>query len=165
MWLFHSVDLAALTNKEDMRFQLLDYCYGAQKRATAADDGVVQTAPPEDVLVSPFDSLFEQRICSRLVDRGYSVVPQFPALGYRLDLVVVGAKTRLAVECDGDHWHGPDAYQRDMARLPELEIHPSGWTSPTVVATGDAPEDVAEEALPGRVQILPSDTASVHGRE
>jgi very-short-patch-repair endonuclease len=125
MWLFHSVDLAALTNKEDMRFQLLDYCYGVQKRATAANDGVVQTAPPEDVLVSPFDSLFEQRVCSRLVDRGYSVVPQFPALGYRLDLVVVGAKTRLAVECDGDHWHGPDAYQRDMARQRELER--CGW--------------------------------------
>jgi REase_MTES_1575/AAA domain len=125
MWLFHSVDLAALTNREDMRFQLLDYCYGVQKPAAAADDGALAGVAPEDSLVSPFDSLCEQRVCNRLIDRGYSVIPQFPALGYSIDLVVVGAKTRLAVECDGDHWHGPDVYQRDMARQRELER--CGW--------------------------------------
>lgn len=125
MWLFHSIDPATLTNQEDMRFQLLDYCYGVQKRASADDERVVGTSLPEDVLVNPFHSLFEQRVCNRLVDRGYSVIPQFPALGYSLDLVVVGAKTRLAVECDGDAWHGPDAYQRDMARQRELER--CGW--------------------------------------
>lgn len=125
MWLFHSVDPATLSNKEDMRFQLLDYCYGVQKRASATDGRVLQSALPENTLVTPFDSLFEQRVCNRLLDRGYSVIPQFPALGYSLDLVVVGAKTRLAVECDGDHWHGPDAYQRDMARQRELER--CGW--------------------------------------
>src|SRR5699024_1807098 len=29
MWVFHSMPLSELTNPEDMRFQLLDYCYGA----------------------------------------------------------------------------------------------------------------------------------------
>jgi very-short-patch-repair endonuclease len=53
------------------------------------------------------------------------VIPQFPALGYSIDLVVVGAKTRLAAECDGDRWHGPEAYQRDMGRQRELER--CGW--------------------------------------
>lgn len=62
---------------------------------------------------------------NRLVDRGYSVVPQFPADGYRIDLVVVGAKARLAVECDGDAWHGPEAYERDLARQRDLER--CGW--------------------------------------
>jgi very-short-patch-repair endonuclease len=125
MWVFHSVRLEDLGNPEDMRFQLLDYCYGVQRRSSSEDDRVVGTTVPEDVLVAPFQSLFEQRVCNRLLDRGYSVIPQFPALGYSLDLVVVGAKTRLAVECDGDHWHGPDAYQRDMARQRELER--CGW--------------------------------------
>jgi very-short-patch-repair endonuclease len=125
MWVFHSVRLGELTNTEDMRFQLLDYCYGVQKRASIGDDRVVESTVPEDVLVTPFQSLFEQRVCNRLLDRGYSVIPQFPALGYSLDLVVVGGKTRLAIECDGDHWHGPDAYQRDMARQRELER--CGW--------------------------------------
>lgn len=75
--------------------------------------------------MEPFDSLFEQRVFNRLIDRGYSVVPQFPAEGYRIDLVVVGNKTRLAVEGDGDAWHGPEAYERDLARQRDLER--CGW--------------------------------------
>lgn len=40
-------------------------------------------------------------------------------------MVIVGDKTRLAVECDGDAWHGPDAYERDLARQRDLER--CGW--------------------------------------
>ncbi len=32
---------------------------------------------------------------------------------------------RLAVECDGDQWHGPDRYEQDMARQRDLER--AGW--------------------------------------
>jgi len=32
---------------------------------------------------------------------------------------------RLAVECDGDQWHGPDRYEKDMARQRDLER--AGW--------------------------------------
>lgn len=123
MWIFHSTSLNDLGNQEDMRFQLLDYYYGVQRRAH--DDRVLTAAVPEDVPVRPFDSLFEQRVCNRLLDRGYTVIPQYPVEGYRLDLVVVGPTARLAIECDGDAWHGPDAYQRDMARQRELER--CGW--------------------------------------
>ena len=59
------------------------------------------------------------------VDRGYTVIPQYPANGYNIDLVVVGAKGRLAIECDGDAWHGPDAYEADLARQRDLER--CGW--------------------------------------
>jgi very-short-patch-repair endonuclease len=125
MWIFHSISLNDLGNPQDMRFQLLDYSYGIQRRSHD-DERVLVNPVPEDVIVRPFDSLFEQRVCNRLLDRGYTVIPQYPAQGYRLDLVVVGAKTRLAIECDGDTWHGPDAHQRDMARQRELER--CGWT-------------------------------------
>lgn len=37
----------------------------------------------------------------------------------------MGAKTRLAIECDGDAWHGPEAYEQDLARQRDLER--SGW--------------------------------------
>ncbi|MFJ6673280.1 AAA domain-containing protein [Actinosynnema sp. NPDC091369] len=124
MWVFHSLRLSDLGNPEDMRFQLLDYCYALSGRVDGVEDAR-HTAVSEDRKVEPFDSLFEQRVFNRLVDRGYSVVPQFPAEGYRIDLVVVGAKARLAVECDGDAWHGPDAYERDMARQRDLER--CGW--------------------------------------
>lgn len=126
MWVFHSVRRDQLTNSEDMRFQLLDYCYGVQRRGEVDDERAVTTLIPEDRVVTPFGSLFEQRVCNRLHDHGYTVVPQFPALGYAIDLVVTGPSARLAIECDGDFWHGPDAYQRDMARQRELER--CGWT-------------------------------------
>lgn len=121
MWLFHSVQRTDLVNPEDMRFRLLDYCYRVSARQRVEVEGTRTGAAPEDRLVAPFESLFEQRVFNRLDERGYTVVPQFPVGPYRIDLVVVGARTRLAVECDGDAWHGPDAYQRDLARQRDLE--------------------------------------------
>lgn len=125
MWLYHSVRSSDLGNPEDMRFQLLDYCYGVVNRLDSGVEGAVATHVPDDVRVDPFDSLFEQRVFNRLLDRGYTVIPQYPVEPYRLDLVVVGAKSRLAIECDGDEWHGPDAYERDLARQRDLER--CGW--------------------------------------
>jgi very-short-patch-repair endonuclease len=125
LWLFHTVALTDVGNPEDMRFQLLDYCYGVVGRTQTDDDRVMAQAVAEDVPVEPFDSLFEQRVFNRLYDRGFTVIPQFPAEGYNIDLVVVGSKGRLAVECDGDAWHGPDAYERDLARQRDLER--CGW--------------------------------------
>lgn len=125
MWLFHSVTLEDVSNPSCMRFQLLDYCYGVAARAEETDERAVTQLVPEDRLVEPFDSLFEQRVCNRLLDRGYTVLPQYPVEGYHIDLVVVGAKARLAVECDGDEWHGPDAYEADLGRQRELER--CGW--------------------------------------
>ncbi len=125
LWVFHSIDLDQLPNSEDMRHHLLDYCHGVIDRIRSGQGATVAAAVPDDVLVEPFDSLFEQRVYNRLIDRGYSVAPQFASLGYNLDLVVVGAKGRLAIECDGDAWHGPEAYERDLARQRDLER--CGW--------------------------------------
>lgn len=125
LWLFHSVPLNALTNAEDMRHQLVEYCYAVAQRSMTEVAGAV-TLVPENERVSPFDSLFEQRVHNRIVDRGLTVVPQYEVEGYHLDLVVVGSRGRVAVECDGDYWHGPDAYAADLARQRELER--CGWT-------------------------------------
>lgn len=124
VWVFHSVDRQDLHNQDDMRFHLLDYCYGVINRGQSTDAGSCECVP-DDHLVAPFDSLFEQRVYNRLVDRGYTVLPQYDAAGYQIDLVVVGGHTRLAVECDGDHWHGPDAFERDLGRQRDLER--CGW--------------------------------------
>lgn len=133
LWLFHSVQIGDLANKtnnkankNDMRYQLLDYCYSIANRRDAAALGSTITSVAEDKLVDPFDSLFEQRVFNRVVERGYSVIPQFAADTYRIDLVVIGAQARLAIECDGDRWHGPDRYAADLARQRDLER--AGWT-------------------------------------
>lgn len=124
MWVYHSVSRADLTNPECMRYQLLDYCYGVANRIRK-DPGAGLSVVPEDRRVAPFDSLFEQRVYNRIVDRGYTVHAQYPAQGYNIDIVIIGAKGKLAVECDGDFWHGPDAYEADLARQRELER--CGW--------------------------------------
>ncbi|QDP27338.1 AAA domain-containing protein [Bradyrhizobium cosmicum] len=81
---------------------------------------------PEGDPSSLCDSDFERAVLRRLLDRGYRVTPQVGAMGYRIDLVVEGAgDRRLAVECDGDQYHGPERWADDMARQRVLER--VGW--------------------------------------
>jgi very-short-patch-repair endonuclease len=150
VWVFHSVRQDELPNQECMRFQLLDYSYGVIARRQNAGTGASSEVVPEDRRVEPFDSLFEQRVYNRIVDRGHTVYPQYEALGYRIDLVVVGAHGRLAVECDGDQWHGPDVYAHDLARQRDLER--CGWRFFRI--PGSAFDVDQAEALSGLWEML-----------
>jgi very-short-patch-repair endonuclease/transcription elongation GreA/GreB family factor len=72
------------------------------------------------------ESEFERDVMGRLLQRGYSVRPQVGSLGYRIDMVVEGANgRRLAIECDGDRYHGPEQWRQDMRRQRVLER--VGW--------------------------------------
>jgi very-short-patch-repair endonuclease/transcription elongation GreA/GreB family factor len=72
------------------------------------------------------ESGFERDLMQRLLDRGYRVQPQVGSLGFRIDMVVEGANShRLAVECDGDRFHGPEQWREDMRRQRVLER--VGW--------------------------------------
>lgn len=123
VWLMHSVTLNDLPRKDDLRHQLLDYCLTHVQRSAGA---LAPSAPvSETERVALFDSLFEQRVHNMIVGRGYLVEAQVEFSGYWIDLVVIGARGKIAVECDGDHWHGPDAYERDLARQRDLER--CGW--------------------------------------
>lgn len=78
-------------------------------------------------LVALCESGFERDVYTELFRRGYRVIPQVPAAGYRIDMVVEGADDRrLAIELDGDEFHGPDRWQADMGRQRVLER--AGWT-------------------------------------
>jgi very-short-patch-repair endonuclease len=79
----------------------------------------------EDAL-SACESNFERDVMERLLDRGYRVQSQVGSLGYLIDMVVEGPNgTRLAIECDGDRFHGPEQWQHDMRRQRTLER--VGW--------------------------------------
>ncbi|WP_126268717.1 AAA domain-containing protein [Corynebacterium alimapuense] len=121
VWLFHSAGVENLDGR-DIRAQLLQHAYDV---ATAAPEVKSSSLVSDDVRVELFDSLFEQRVYNGIVAKGYFVVPQFDAYGYRLDLVVEGANGRLAIECDGDYWHGESQARADRARQRELER--LGW--------------------------------------
>ena len=70
---------------------------------------------------------FERDLFSKLVEKGYRVIPQVGSEGFSIDMVVEGdAGRRLAIECDGDRYHGPEKWADDMRRQRILER--VGWT-------------------------------------
>jgi len=86
-----------------------------------------QDAQSTQVLRDRCESGFEFDMFDELVKRGYRVEPQVKCGAYRIDFVVEGREgRRLAVECDGDRFHGPGQWSDDMARQRVLER--AGWT-------------------------------------
>jgi very-short-patch-repair endonuclease len=79
-----------------------------------------------DDLSSLCESGLERDVYGRLVEIGYRVQPQVRAGGYRIDLVVEGEHDRrLAIELDGDKYHGPERWAEDFGRQQTLER--MGW--------------------------------------
>lgn len=125
MWIVHSMEPGTLNHPDDMRRRLLEYAYRVTGRRGAGIPGASIKMVSNELRVAPFDSLFEQRVHNELVEREFVVVPQYETMGYKIDLVVVGAQGKLAVECDGDFWHGPERFLHDLGRQRELER--CGW--------------------------------------
>ncbi len=77
-------------------------------------------------LVDRCQSDFERDLFAILFKRGYRVTPQVGSEGFSIDMVVEGESgRRLAVECDGDQYHGPEKWADDMRRQRILER--VGW--------------------------------------
>jgi very-short-patch-repair endonuclease len=115
MWVVHSVDADRFPDG-DLRGALIRHCRDAGAAA----------APPADMLEA-CESQFERDVLQKIVARGYGKVSVQHRVGrYRIDIVVEGPHARLAVECDGDRWHGPDVWHKDRARQQVLER--AHWT-------------------------------------
>ncbi|WP_319408749.1 AAA domain-containing protein [uncultured Desulfosarcina sp.] len=72
------------------------------------------------------ESDFERDVFDELTGRGYRVRPQVHVGNYRIDLVVEGLDdARLAVELDGDKYHGIERWLEDISRQRTLER--MGW--------------------------------------
>ncbi|MBJ7002720.1 DNA/RNA helicase [Streptomyces sp. CRPSP2-6A1] len=123
MWLFYSVPPDRL-KPHDLRLNLLTYMENPPAALEAADE-IGPVLP--DVRRAPFDSLFEQQVYLKIKERGYHVIPQFPAGSKRIDLVVVGARGRLAVECDGDAFHHATREQIENDQRRDRELKRVGW--------------------------------------
>jgi transcription elongation GreA/GreB family factor len=130
IWLFHSVRREDLSTT-DLRRKLLEFFEDTKPSQLAGIDIIEleRKAEQENRTIvkppGPFDSWFEVDVALELLRKGFAVNPQFEVAGKRIDLVVEGGQTRLAVECDGDHWHGADRYEADMQRQRQLER--CGW--------------------------------------
>ncbi len=116
MYLVRSVTSAQLSDK-DLRMTLLRHF----------DRPIVADISDAERLVDRCESGFEIDVFTSLLGRGFRVIPQVKTGAYRIDMVVEGAgDARLAIECDGDDFHGPDRWQQDMNRQRVLER--AGWT-------------------------------------
>jgi very-short-patch-repair endonuclease len=116
MYLVRSVELVHLSQADRLRRSLI-----AHFAAPFAQDEVrVQD------LRKLCESPFEREMYDELVQRGYWVTPQVRVGHYRIDMVVEGHNdARLAIECDGDKYHGADKWNDDMQRQRVLER--AGW--------------------------------------
>ena len=130
IWLFHSLQLEDLQPKTtgvvDLRYKLLDHFknYKENRKVSTGKIGRKLGSQP-----SPFESWFEVDVHDDIVDKGYSVVPQYEVVKgkHRIDLAVVFSNgVKIAVECDGDAWHGPEQAWADAGRQRFLE-RIGGW--------------------------------------
>lgn len=132
VWLFHSVRPHDL-GPDDLRRRLVSFFESPQNAAVDAlfedlDHLEREARRPRRLGTQPdpYESWFEADVALELLRRKFRVRPQVEVAGRRIDLVVEGLDARIAVECDGDEWHGPEQYERDMARQRQLER--AGWT-------------------------------------
>ncbi|MGD9754179.1 MAG: AAA domain-containing protein, partial [Acidimicrobiia bacterium] len=142
LWVVHSLEPEQFPNN-DLRADLIRYCrngHGANEQLVALEDRC--------------DSQFERDVLGRILGRGFERVhAQYVVGRYRLDLVVEGAEGRLAIECDGDRWHGDDRWHQDRARQEVLER--AGWQFQRIRGSAFYRDpDAALEPLWDRLQAL-----------
>ena len=114
LWLFYSMDPSTL-NANDYRRALIEY---------ALDD---RTKPDHEDKFELAESKFELDVMKAILDRGFDVTPQYRVGSYRIDMVInIGPGERLAIECDGDSFHGPAQWDQDVRRQRVLER--LGWS-------------------------------------
>jgi very-short-patch-repair endonuclease len=115
MYLVRSVEISDLS-QVDLRRSLVEHF---SRPMAVADD--VEKNP-----IRLCESGFEREVFTMLTEKGYRVIPQVKVGEFRIDMVVEGTDDkRLAIELDGDEFHGPDRWQHDMTRQRVLER--AGW--------------------------------------
>jgi very-short-patch-repair endonuclease len=115
IYLVRSVLASDLSDK-DLRISLLGHFDKPMTTSTASPTKLIDLC----------ESGFERHVYTELISQGYRVIPQVKTGAYRIDMVVEGTgDVRLAIECDGDEYHGPDRWQSDMNRQRILER--AGW--------------------------------------
>ncbi|WP_244549230.1 AAA domain-containing protein [Bradyrhizobium canariense] len=116
MYLVRSVELDTL-NPRDLKARVIQHFR----------DPMPASAQKASNLIELCQSGFERDLFTRLTEHGYKVTPQVGSEGFFIDLVVEGdGGRRLAIECDGDQYHGPERWADDMRRQRILER--VGWT-------------------------------------
>jgi very-short-patch-repair endonuclease len=118
MWVVHSLNHETDLQVGDYRRRLIEHALDPEAWERDLQKRLAK--------VDPRSKVFEGTVLRRLMEYGFNVLPQHQAGAYYIDLVVVGNGRRLAIECDGEQFHGPEKLQEDMERQAILER--LGWT-------------------------------------
>ncbi len=110
----HSYDPAQL-DETDLRQKLVAFAQNPKRQSRASLD-----------LRESCESRFERDVLERLLPLGLRVDAQYPVAGYRIDFTLTDLHgRRVAVECDGDSYHGIEQLEADTRRQRILER--LGW--------------------------------------
>ena len=134
MWLFHTPTVNDFRNERCLRYRLLSYCQNPVPQQVPEGIDIEQLRIDARTIVrnkdnhpAAFDSWFEVDVYLKIIDRGFRAIPQFKVAGYSIDIVIEGIQGKLAVECDGDHWHHtPEQIAKDEQR--ERMLRRCDWT-------------------------------------
>lgn len=112
MYLYRSVTEKDLPNANDLKQKVISHFKSPMPVAMENTKEMIDLC----------ESDFEKEVFQRLARLDYRVTPQVAVGHYRIDLVVDGGDDRrLAIELDGDKYHGPDRWFEDYARQKTLE--------------------------------------------
>lgn len=115
LWVVDSLDPENDLKPDDIRKMLIDFSLNPESVH-------MRNAKSEEKAESPFESA----VAKSLAVRGYHLVQQWNVGAYRLDMVAVCGKKKVAIECDGERYHsGEDKIREDMERQTILER--LGW--------------------------------------
>ncbi len=118
MWIVHSLNHETDLQVGDYRRRLIEHALDPEAWERELQKRLAK--------VDPRSKVFEGTVLRHLMECGYNVLPQYQAGAYYIDLVVVGSGRRLAIECEGEQFHGPEKLQEDLERQAILER--LGWT-------------------------------------
>ena len=120
VFLYHSIPVEEFRNQNDWRYKILNWYYDPKTEELEAGRKALKKE-----FESGRASQFSYDVGNILIDRGYQVLPEYPVIGYRIDLVVQGENARLAIECDGDQYHTLENWEDDQIR--ERQLRRAGW--------------------------------------
>lgn len=130
IWLFHSLQLEDLQSKSpgivDLRYKILDHFQNYKENRKISTEKYSRKMGSQP---SPFESWFEVDVHNDIIDKGYKVSPAYEVVKgrHRIDLAVILSNgVKIAVECDGEQWHGPEQAWADAGRQRFLE-RIGGW--------------------------------------
>ena len=110
MWLIHSLDPERDLKAGDLRRALIEHVRDPGSKRRAIEKANRRAESP-----------FEKAVIEHLMNAGYAVEPQVWVGQYRIDMVVSDGANEIAIECDGDRFHGLDEIPGDLARQAILE--------------------------------------------